>query len=126
MKSMPPKIVVQDRIMNKEIEIPSRIGDRAEKLFDIYKKNADQLALRLAQDMLYYHGLFRKFERLSKEKSKGEFTVEEKVFINQRLEVIDGTFDVWIYLRETMVDWLFEIFIRSSDRASQRKMYTIF
>lgn len=45
------------------------------------------------------------------------------MFINQRLEVIDGTFDVWIYLRETMVDWLFEIFIRSADRAAQRKMY---
>lgn len=46
----------------------------------------------------------------------------EKVMINQKLEVIDGTFDVWIYLRETMVDWLFEVFIRSADRAAQRKM----
>jgi hypothetical protein len=36
--------------------------------------------------------------------------------------VIDGTFDVWVYLRQCLVDWLFEIFIRSADRASQRKM----
>ncbi len=42
--------------------------------------------------------------------------------INQKIEVIDGTFAVWIYLRETFVDWLFEIFVRSADRASQRKM----
>ena len=43
--------------------------------------------------------------------------------INQKLEVFDGTFDVWIYLREAFVDWLFEVFIRSADRASQKKMY---
>lgn len=42
--------------------------------------------------------------------------------INQKLEVFDGTFDVWIYLRESFVDWLFEVFIRSADRASQKKM----
>lgn len=42
--------------------------------------------------------------------------------INQKLEVIDGTFDVWVYLRESMVDWLFEVFVRSADRAAQRKM----
>lgn len=44
------------------------------------------------------------------------------MLINQKLEVIDGTFDVWIYFREAMVDWLFDIFVRSADRAAQRKM----
>lgn len=120
---MPPKIVIKDKHITKEVEIPSRIGDRADKLFDIYKKNADQLALRLAQDMVYYYGQAKKFERLSKEQSMSHLIEGQKVFINQRLEVIDGTFDVWIYLRETMVDWLFEIFVRSADRAAQRKMY---
>jgi hypothetical protein len=49
-------------------------------------------------------------------------TLEEKVLINQKLEVIDGTFEVWVFMREHLVNWLFEIFIRSADRATQRKM----
>lgn len=63
---MPPRIVFQDKIITKEVEIPSRIGERADKLFNIYKKNADQLSKRLAQDMLFYYGLFRKYEKLAK------------------------------------------------------------
>ena len=66
LKAMPPRIVFQDKTMTKEIEIPSRIGERADKLFNIYKKKADALAKRLAQDMLYYYGLFRKYEKLAK------------------------------------------------------------
>lgn len=68
LKSMPPRIVIQDKLITKEVEIPSRIGERADKLFDIYKRHADELAKRLAQDMLYYYGLFRKYERLAKQK----------------------------------------------------------
>lgn len=70
---MPPKIVFQDKLITKKVEIPSRIGDRADKLFDIYKKNADKLALRLAQDMVFYYGQTKKYERLSKEQSKQSF-----------------------------------------------------
>jgi hypothetical protein len=70
LKAMPPTIVFQDKIMTKEIEIPSRIGERADKLFNIYKKNADELSKRLAQDMLYYYGLFRKYEKLAKLKRR--------------------------------------------------------
>jgi plasmid stabilization system protein ParE len=70
LKAMPPRIVIQDKHITKEVEVPSRIGDRAEKLFNIYKRHADELARRLAQDMLYYYGLFRKYERLAKEKRR--------------------------------------------------------
>lgn len=72
--------------------------------------------------MLYYYAMAMKYERLSREQSNPSLHPGQKVFINQRLEVIDGTFDVWIFLREAIVDWLFEIFIRSADRAAQRKM----
>lgn len=63
---MPPRIVIQDKLITKEVEIPSRIGARADKLFDIYKRNSDKLATRLAQDMLYYHAQAMKYEKLSK------------------------------------------------------------
>lgn len=115
LRAMPPRVVLQDKIVTRDVIRPTKIGERVDRLFDIYKKNHDQMALRLAQDMVYYYGQFRKFEKLAKES-------REKVLINQKLEIIDGTFDVWIYLREAMVDWLFEIFVRSSDRAAQRTM----
>lgn len=79
LKSMPPRIVIQDKLITKEIEIPSRIGDRADKLFDIYKRHADELAKRLAQDMLYYYGLFRKYERLAKLQRRVESSRREGV-----------------------------------------------
>lgn len=67
---MPPKIVIQDKHITKEVEIPSRIGERADRLFDIYKRKCDEQSKRLAQDMLYYYAQFRKYERLAKEKRK--------------------------------------------------------
>lgn len=70
LKAMPPRIVIQDKLVTKEVEIPSRIGDRADKLFDIYKRHADELAKRLAQDMVYYYSLFRKYERLAKQQRR--------------------------------------------------------
>lgn len=115
LKAMPPKVVTQEKIVTKRVEVNGRIGDRVERIMDMYKEKQDQLAKRLGQDMLYYHGLYEKYKRLAQEN-------QEKVQINQKLEVIDGTFDVWIYLRETLVDWLFEVFIRSADRAAQKKM----
>lgn len=69
LRALPPKVITQDKIITKTVDVPTRIGDRAEKLFNIYKKNADDLARRLAQDMLYYYGLYQKWYKLAQQKS---------------------------------------------------------
>lgn len=114
LRARPPKIVERDKIITKKIEIPVRVGTRLEKLMNMYKFNHDKIVKRLTLDLLYYQRLFNKYRRISKEN-------KEKIFINQKLEVVDGTYEVWDYMRSRMVKWLFEIFLRSVERASGRK-----
>jgi hypothetical protein len=115
LRSMPPKVVYQDKIITKEIELPGKIGDRADRLLEMQGKHMQELQKRLAQDMLYYYAQSEKWKKLANQQ-------REKVLIQQKLEVIDGTFDVWVFFREHLVDWLFGIFVRSADRAAQRTM----
>lgn len=70
LRAMPPKIVYQERKVEIIQEVPSRIGDKVDRLMDMYKANYDNLAKRLAQDMLYYYRLYRKFERLANIQSR--------------------------------------------------------
>ena len=65
MRSLPPKTVYQERKVEIVQEVPSKIGDRADRLMDIYASNHSKLSKRLAQDMLYYYRLYKKFERLA-------------------------------------------------------------
>ena len=81
---------------------------------DRYKSYCDDEKRRLALNMLFYYRLFKKYKRLSEER-------REKVIVNQRLEVVDGTALVWTYLRSHLVEWLFEIFVRSADQAFEKK-----
>lgn len=70
LRAQPPRLIIQDKVATKEVEVQGRIGDRVEILFNMYKKRADGLAKRLAQDMLYYYAMYMKYERLSREQSK--------------------------------------------------------
>ena len=54
-----------------EVEKGGKLGPAAEKLFDMYKRNNDGMTKRLAQDMLYYYSLFRKYYTLSMQRRKG-------------------------------------------------------
>jgi hypothetical protein len=47
----------------------------------------------------------------------------EKVMVNQKLEVYDGTFDVWTSIRKALVDWAFTIFQASNELAVNRMRY---
>ena len=113
--ALPPKI--KEIKVTKEviIEKPTRIGPALEKLMDMYKKHSDELKRRLGLNMMYYYRLFKHYRKLALEK-------KEKVIVNQKLEVIDGTYEVWKFMRQSMVAWLLEVFTRSADRAHIRKM----
>ena len=114
LKARPPKIIEKEKIVVKKVDKPVRIGNRLEKLMDMYKKKWDRLNKRLAQDVLYYYRLAKHFQRLSKQ-------TKERVFINQKLEVVDGTWDIWNFMRLSLVDWLFEVFVRSVEASSKKK-----
>jgi hypothetical protein len=115
LKSRPPEKVVMEKIVTKEVVRNSRIGEPLDILMTRYKARCDEQNKRLALNMLYYYRLFNHYRKLALER-------KEKVIVTQKLEVIDGTFSIWIWLRESIVGWLMEIFVRSTDRAHKRKM----
>lgn len=115
LKARPPPVVYKTKTQTKIIDKPTRIGPALEKLMNMYKKRCDEKSKRLALNMLYYFRLFNHYRRLAMER-------KEKVVVNQKLEVIDGTYDVWKFLRESIVGWLLDVFVRSADRAHVRKM----
>ncbi len=63
LKAMPPKVVYNDRRVEVTQEVPFRIGDRVERLMDMYKANNDRIAQRLGLDMLYYYKLCRQLHK---------------------------------------------------------------
>lgn len=115
LKARPPEKVIMEKIVTKEVTKNSRIGEPLDILMTRYKARCDEEKKRLALNMLYYYRLFNHYRKLSLER-------KEKVIVTQKLEVIDGTFNIWIWLRESIVGWLLEIFVRSTDRAHKRKM----
>lgn len=115
LKSRPVRTVIKEKKIEVIKEVTASIAVPVEKLMDMYKKRKDQETLRAYLTALYYFRLFNKYRSLLKEK-------REKVLINQKLEVVDGTFEVWVSMRQNMVDWLMDVFVRSADRAHTRKM----
>lgn len=115
LKALPPKQVVIEKVLNKHVEVTGRIGDRVERLMEMYDKNNKWKKMQLAFTMLYYYKNFRYYLKLTHQR-------KEKVVVNQTLEVYDGTLEVWNYSRTALMNWLFDVFVRSADRAYQRKM----
>lgn len=116
LEAMPPKIEYKTKIEKKIINKPTRIGPALEKLMDRYKSYNDDRCRRMGLNMMYYFRLFKHYRKMAMER-------KEKVMINQKLEVIDGTFEVWKFMRQGVVGWLLDVFVRSTDRAHMRKMY---
>jgi hypothetical protein len=69
LKAAPPKVVTREVVKTQHVSAPTRIGDRAERLFDLYKKNNDLMAKQLKLNMLYYYRLYMKYRRLAEKQS---------------------------------------------------------
>ena len=65
LKNLPPKTITKEVYKTQQVIQPTRIGDQVDRLFDMYKKNNDLMAKRLAQDMLYYYKMYMKYFRLA-------------------------------------------------------------
>ena len=115
LKSRPARTVIKKENVEIVRTLNSRIGEPLDILMTMFKKRQD---LRLKQALfnaLYYYRLFNKYRKLLMLK-------REKVLVNQKLEVYDGTYEVWVNMRQNIVDWLMDVFVRSADRAQTRKM----
>ena len=119
LNARPPESVFKEKIVTRIQEKPARIGHALGILMDRYDSYQGQKLKHAVFSMLYYHRLFKQYKRLFDQK-------KEKVLVNQKLEVIDGTFEVWRSLKSSMVDWIFKLFVHSADRAQVRKMYPYF
>lgn len=42
--------------------------------------------------------------------------------VTQRLQILDGTYEVWVNLRENLVKYFLHYYERSAEVSSQRKM----
>lgn len=62
------------------------------------------------------------------EARKARNRTDGKVLVTQKLEVIDGTLQIFVDLRQKMFDWVFHIFKNSSDQAFKKKKssFTLF
>lgn len=67
---------------------------REERLLELQAKAFDKERLELTFNCLYYYKNFRHYLRKF-------HTTQEKVVVSQRLEVIDGTRDVWEFCRNS-------------------------
>ena len=70
LRSRPVQVEFREKQVIVEVEKGGKLGPAAEKLFDLYKRNNDGMSKRLAQDMLYYYSLFRKYYTLSMQRRK--------------------------------------------------------
>jgi len=99
----------------KEVQI--RIGDKIEFLMQKYDRHKDH-TIKTAIFWALYH--FKNSQKLKKKLAEKK----EKIIVNQKLEVVDGTFAVWETLQKGLCKWLLRIFIDVADQASRRKMYS--
>jgi len=45
----------------------------------------------------------------------------DRVIIKQKLEVVDGTLQVWQSIRAAIVGWVYSIFVSSNHHLNQKK-----
>lgn len=68
----------------------------------------------------YFAKLQRTNKLLDQATAGGRRQSGEKVIVKQKLEVYDGTFDVWTSIRKSLVNWAFEIFLASNEPSVNR------
>ena len=69
LKAAPPRIVVQEKIVTKEIIRNFRIGSRVERIMEMYEQRQQEMQRRLAQDMIFYHAKAKYWEKRAQEQS---------------------------------------------------------
>jgi hypothetical protein len=69
LKAAPPRIVVQEKIVTKEIVRNFRIGSRVERIMEMYEQKQHEIQRRLAQNMLFYHAKAKYWEKRAQEQS---------------------------------------------------------
>jgi len=117
LKARPPQTIIKDRVVEIPIESVPNLADPLDHLLLIYERSTADFKKRAIFAIVYYHKQMQYYRRLALEK-------REKVVVTQKLEVVDGTLEIYRTLQVGFVDWLFEVFVRSTDRAHDRKMYT--
>lgn len=115
LKSMPPKQIRVEIPYEHRITVTARIGPSIEKYLALYEKNNNKKCQALGFAALYYYKNFRQYLRMSHKR-------KEKVIVNQTIQVYDGTQEICNFYRQSLVKWLFDIFVRSTDRAFSKKM----
>ena len=116
LESRPPKTVIKERIVVKIERItPPSIAPRLELLFDKYKSYRDDLSNRLVFTCLKMNAAASKFKRLGEQR-------KDKVMVNQKLEIVDGTYEVFKYMRSTISKWMMSLFSDAMSKANQRHM----
>ena len=112
LESRPPRVVVKDRIVEKVERIqPQPVGPRLELLFSKFKSYQDDVVRSCVFQCLRLNTEARKFERLAANR-------KERVLVNQKLEIVDGTLQVFEYLRSSLSKLGLDIFVQSMDKAS--------
>lgn len=115
LKSQPPRLEIREKIIKEVEQLPApRIGRNMEILFDRYKSKQDSKIKALIFNTLFYH---KEMQKMVKERIEQR----KKVLINQKLEVIDGTYQVWEYTRRSIVAWFLEIFCICTEKATTKK-----
>ena len=121
------KVPVQ-KIVEKEVKVPVEkivkvpvekivYKDRpVEIIKEIPQPKTNSNDKKLVEDVLYYYNLALTLQSLIKKQ-------KDRVFVNQKVEIVDGTFEVWSFMREHYVNWLYKLFLSSVQHAKERKMY---
>ena len=116
LEAQPPEVVYRDKKVTEFKQLPAPdISDNLGAVFDRYKSHADKKTKTACFNMLVY---FKEWSKLRKQILRRR----EKVMINQKLEVIDGTFSIWEFVRKSLVNWLADEFSFSSNKAYDKKM----
>ena len=116
LNSRPPKTVIKEKIVTKVERItPPPMGPRLELLFNKYKSYRDDLVREMTFRTLKMNMLYQKYKRMYENR-------KEKVIVNQKLEIVDGTFQVFEYMRGTVVKWILDIFVCAMNKANTRHM----
>lgn len=116
LESRPPRTVFKEKIVERVERIePPPMGPRLELLFNKYKSYRDDLSNEMIFRCLKLNAAASKYKRLYENR-------KEKVLVNQKLEIVDGTFYVFEYMRATVVKWILDLFVCAMNKANQRHL----
>ena len=98
-------------------QVKLKVTGYMKKLKDETNRERKRLAL-----LAWYY--YSKAKRLNRDMMKGQNSVPkqaEKIIVKQKLEVVDGTVQVWSSVRGAIVGWIYSIFLTSNHHLNQKK-----